>query len=163
MSTAAVQKNTATTTWSVTKIQEQVSNALTAQMFATIKVLELAGPEVISKVRHEWAKLKVENFRAQGVKTPLDLVTAWTEYETNMFGSKLRYWGDDKQAHVEYEECGCWSALERMNISEPAMESMSNCYAEMTHLLAKEFGFTGTEKIGSGPNEAPCTITFTKV
>ncbi len=162
MSTATVQKSKIQPSWTANKVQEEAASALTAQMAATTKILKAANPELLTQVRREWARLKVENFRAQGVKTPFDLVKAWTEYETNLFGSKMQFWGDENKAHVEYEACGCWNALERITDCEVERDSMSEGWSEMTQLLAKEFGFTGQEKIGTEPHEAACTITFTK-
>lgn len=161
MDTGAVKKSTASTVWTTEKLQEQISDALIGHMMVAIRLLE-TSPDVIAELQREWAQLKVKNFRAQGVKTPIDLVRVWTDYETNMFGSKMRFWGDEKQAHVEYQQCGCWDALERMSTSETNKQAMCGCWEEITRALAEEFGFTGEEKIGTGPDEAYCTITFTK-
>lgn len=162
MSNATVQKSTVKPSWTVDKFQAEASNTLTGNMIVTTRILQAASPELLSQVRREWAKLKIEYFRGQGVKTPLDLVRVWTEFETNLFGSKMQFWGDENQAHVEYEECGCWAVVENIAASELEKETMSEGWAEITQLLAQEFGFTGTERIGTEPGEACCTITFTR-
>lgn len=161
MNTVAISKSKGTATWTKNEMQEQISVALVGHMLAAVRLLE-GHPDIAAAVRKEWARLKVENFCQQGVRTPLDLVRVWTEYETNMFGSKMQFWGDEKQAYVEYYDCGCWSALERTNASETDKKAMCKFWEEITRLLAEEFGFIGEEKIGSEPDEAYCTITFTR-
>lgn len=161
MTTATIQKSTVEPTWTRNKVQEEASAALTGHLLVTTKLLTSAAPSVLSQWRQELAMLKVDQFRAQGVRTPIQLVRAWAEYETNLFGSQLRYWGDDKQAHVEYLQCACWSALEHLTGNQADQDAMSQGWAEITQILAREFGFTGQEKIGSEPGDACCTLTFT--
>ncbi len=160
MTTAIIQKTVVEPSWTRIKVQEEASSAVTGQMFATTRILASAAPELLSQIRQEWSKLRVEYFRAQGVRTPLDLVRAWAEYDANMFGSTLRYWGDEKQAHVEYNHCACWSVLEHLTSAESEQASMSTGWAQITQMLATQFGFTGSEKIGTEPGESCCTLTF---
>lgn len=129
----------------------------------TTKVLEKRSPEALTELRQALATMKVEYFKHQGVKTPVELVKAMAELETNMFGSKMKFWGDEKQASVEYEVCGCYNAMKDvLKLNETEQETMGKVWATMIEVMAKEFGFKGETKFGTCSTEAPCTITFTK-
>ncbi len=163
MTTTGLVKGQLEPTWTLTKVQEETASALTGHMLITSRVLQNADPKTLRLIRKEWADLRIEYFRSLGVKTPLDLVRAWTEYDTNMFGSSMRFWGDEKQAHVEYDYCGCWSALDKLNTTGQEQELMIDGWSELSGLIAGAFGFVGEEKLGCEPDEAGCTITFSIV
>jgi hypothetical protein len=160
--TTTMQKTEVKTTWPVTKLQTEVSAVFMRNMVETFKVLDKVGPEPLKQWYQAWTTMKVDYYKQQGVKTPLELVKAMAEFETNMFGSKMRFWGDEKQAGVEYETCGCWNALEAMKLPKAEMDKLGANCAENTEKMAREFGFTSEMKIGMNPGEPCCTLTFTK-
>jgi hypothetical protein len=160
--TTTLQKTEVKTTWPVTKIQEEVAGAMMRNMLLTFKVVEKAGPQVLKDWFHAFTTMKVDYYKAHGVKNPLDLVKAMSEFETNVFGSQMSFWGDDKVAHVEYTACGMWNAMEKMGLPKEQVEAMGKNCAENTNALAQAFGFTGEIKIGEKPGEACCTMTFTR-
>lgn len=157
-----LQKTEVKTTWPVTKIQEEVAAAMMRNMALTFKVVEKAGPQVLKDWYQAFTKMKVDYYRQHGAKTPVELVRLMSEFETNMFGSKIRFWGDDKQASLEYEACGCWNAMGKAGVTEPEFEKMSESCAESMNHLAAEFGFTVEMKKGEKPGEPCFAMTFTR-
>lgn len=162
MTTGTITRCDVDTKWETSRIQQEAAVAVTSTMAIATRLLCSSNPGLLAQLRVEWAKAKVSQLRRQGVRTPIELARAWSEYETNLFGSKIRYWGDENEAHVEYEVCGCWSALEAMTVSESEQNAMSDGWSQMTRVLAQEFGFTGSEKLATNPDEAPCTISFVR-
>lgn len=148
-------------TWTTKQIQEAAA-AMTANMcFSAKSVLMKHGDmallnEYENTVRHG----KIEHYKALGVKTPLELVTAMADTETNVFGSQIEISGDDKQATMHYVSCAMWNAMEKMmgkmtpEQQEKAGASFQNCVME----TAKAFNFKGDVKMG----DKDCTLTFTK-
>lgn len=157
-----LQKTEVKTTWPVTKIQEEVAASMMRNMALTFKVVEKAGPQVLKDWYQAFTTMKVDYYRQQGAKTPVDLVRIMSEFETNLFGSKIRFWGDDKQAGLEYEVCGCWNAMGKAGVTEADFEKMSASCAESMNHLAKEFGFTVEMKKGEKPSEPCFAMTFTR-
>lgn len=160
--TTTMQKTEVKPTWTVAKMQEETAASIMRHMVVTFRTLEKSAPNVLPELWKNFTAMRVEYFKQHGVKTPLELVKAMSEFETNLFGSKMRFWGDDKQAGVEYETCGCWNAMPKVGVTPEEQERMGKTCAENTQDLAKTFGFKGEIKIGTAPNEPCCTMIFTK-
>lgn len=152
-------KTTVETKWPVTKVQETAAMMLGMQWMAAYKTLSKHGEAAFKEFDNMLRQQKVEHYKGMGVKTPIDLVKAMSEFEANLFGSKIEIWGDEKVAHLTYNSCGMWNAMQKFGKMGPEQEEkmgahFSHCISEM----AKEFGFKGEVKF-----EEPCaTITFTK-
>jgi hypothetical protein len=160
--TTTLQKTEIKTTWTIPQIQDTVSLAMMRNMTASFKVVEKAGPQVLKDWYQAITANRVESLKAAGVKTPLELVTAMAEFETNVFGSKIKVYGDEKQASLEYEVCACFNAMQKCGMSQTELEHMGKNCAENTNHLAEAFGFTGEMKKGGQPGEPMATITFTR-
>lgn len=156
------QKTQVQQTWSVSKIQEEGAASVVRHMLATFRVLEKVGPEAATELQNAFAQVKLDYYKSHGVETPLDLVKVMSEFETNVFGSKISYTGNDKQAVLEYETCGCWNAMGKTDVKPTEQEKMGKNCAASTEKLAKEFGFKSEVKVSTNPGEPCCTITFTK-
>lgn len=135
-------------TWALAKVQEEAARVFARNCFTAMTVLEKVGPEAVKQYQEAMLKNKVEFFKAQGVKTPLELVKAMAEFETNVFGSKVVVVGDEKSASLEYETCACMNAMKSEGLIKPEMmEKMGKNFAQQTELLGKEFGFKGEMKM----------------
>lgn len=85
-----------------------------------------------------------------------------SEYETNLFGSKIVVWGDEKSASMQYEVCACYDAMKKELKLTPAQdEQMGGIFAKNIELIGKEFGFKGEVKFDAA-KEACAVVTFTK-
>jgi hypothetical protein len=147
------------TNWTLTKVQEAASKAMTSQCLAVKNFIEKQGPGVFA----EWQKVsiqpRVQHLKATGVKTPFELVKAMAEFETNVFGSKINIWGDDKLASLEYESCACWNNIQQMvKMTEEEGKKFGEMFNQSIELMAKEFGFKG--QVAFEGEKA--VITFTK-
>jgi hypothetical protein len=161
MTTATPTKQEVKTTWPVTKIQEESAAAMVRNMRLTFQVLEKAGPEVLKNWYQAFTQMRIEYFQAKNVKTPLELVKAMAEFDANVFGSEIRVWGDDKQAHLEYVTCGVFNCMQKQGIPQAELEKMGKNCAETTQHFAAAFGFTGEIKKPMNPGEM-MQITFVR-
>lgn len=157
--TTATTKERVQQTWPVSKVQQETARVLSNSCFNAMTILEKAGPEFVKQYNDAILASKVDFYRSIGVKTPMDLVKAMAEFETNVFGSKIVFFGDDKTASLEYEECACLEQMKKNpNFKPEAMEKMGKFFAENTEKLAKEFGFKGEMKM----NGQTAQLTFCK-
>ncbi len=159
--TATISKTVIAPTWNVEKIQETVAKVQANQMLTVMEVLaKNGGDKAIEEFQTAIRLHKVEHYKAIGVKTPIELAKAIGEFETNVFGSKVEVWGDDKQASIQYNSCAMWNAIEKTGKLTPEHKEamgakMQNCMS----LLAKEFGFKGETKF---EGENSCVVSFSK-
>jgi hypothetical protein len=154
-----LQKTVVKTTWKPEQMQEMCSNIVASTFSSAMAVLckqgEAAGKEFQTLNR----KPMVEYYKKLGVKTPIEIMQAKAELETNVFGSQVEIWGDDNEAHLTYNKCGMWDAMKKsggMNCAqeEKMMQGFESCVKE----FAQEFGLKGEVKM---EGEKP-TITFKK-
>lgn len=146
-------------TWTTEQLQQTVSKVLVSNYMINTKMFEKLTPEL----RNEWydmiAEAKSNHYKSLNVKTPLELVKAMAEFETNVFASKIVISGDDTKAVMEYEECGCWNTMQKSSCFTPELgEKLGNCFKSMTEQLAKKFNF----KYELEMNEKGAKLTFIK-
>jgi hypothetical protein len=148
-------------TWTKEQIQEKAAAMAANLCFSAKQVIQETGDmALLAKYENTVRQGKLDHYKALGVKTPIELVKAMAETETNVFGSKIEISGDDKQAELHYISCAMWNQMEKKmgcmtpEQQEKAGASFQNCVME----TAKAFGFKGDVKFG----EKDCTITFTK-
>lgn len=130
-------------------------------MRVTFQILEKAGPEVLKEWYHAFTQMRIDYFKALNVKTPLELVKAQAEFDANVFGSDIKVWGDEKQAHLEYVSCGVFNAMQKAGMPPAELEKMGKNCAETTQVFATAFGFNGEMKKPAQPGE-PMILTFTR-
>lgn len=148
--------------WAPTKIQTETAEAFARNMGLTMTVLSKFGPEAIKEFEVASTKQKVEQIKKAGAKTPIEVVKVMAEIETNLFGSKIYVYGDEKQASMEYEVCGCYNAMQKTGIvTETNKEEIGKNWSECLNRTAKELGFAKAEVKFS--DAAPCAVvTYTK-
>jgi len=145
--------------WSVAKMQEEVANMVSMQMMTSYGVICKHGEELAKEFQAACLQNKVQQFKALGVKTPIELVKAMSEKEANLFGSQIEIWGDDKEASMHYVMCGMWNAMKKNpNMGQQQQEKMGQQFATTIELLAKELGMKGEVKMEG----ETCTVHFTK-
>ena len=146
--------------WNATKIQEEVARAhstlfLTAMNF----IAKHGGEKAVEEFQNEMRKHKVEHYRKLGVKTPLDLAKAMSEFEANVFGSKIEISGDETKAELKYNQCAMWNAMKKHGQLTPQQEeNMGRNFDMCVQNTAKEFGFKAETKFEGDI----CVIRFTK-
>jgi hypothetical protein len=163
--TTAATKTKIQPTWDTNKIREEAVNSMTGHMGLTFKVLGELGPEAQKKFHNAMIEYKVAHYKKLNVKTPIEMVRAMAEFEVNVFGSKINIWGDEKEAHMEYEYCACWNAMQKNcsgAMSEKEQECMSTSFNDKMAQIAKAFGWSkGEVKFPTKPNE-PAVVHFVK-
>src|SRR2546428_8075815 len=100
MSTAVAQKTPVEAKWNTEKRSEETAKLFARQFLVTMQTLGKLGPEAHEEFTRNLIASKVEYYKNAGVKTPIDLVHAMSEFESNIFGSKIRIVGDEKRAEL---------------------------------------------------------------
>lgn len=145
--TAVAQKTEVKPTWTADKMQEMTSHMMANNYMSTMQVLCKQGEAAIKEFQEVSKKPMMAYYKKLGVKTPIEIIKAKAEFETNMFGSKIEFWGDEKEAHLLYNSCGMWNAMKECGMDKAQEEkmcaSMENCIKE----FAQEFGLKGEVKM----------------
>lgn len=144
--TTTLQKTEIKPTWKIEKIQEQTARAFASNMMAIMTVLAKHGPEAMNEFQSLSREPMVKHYKEMGIKTPLELVKAKAEYETNVFGSKIEISGDEKEAHLTYLFCAVWNGMKSCGLKKEQEEKMEEGFQYCISSFAKEFGFTGEVK-----------------
>ncbi len=156
-----IQKEQIKPTWKSEQMHEMFAHISAHNMVAAMTVLGKHGGETaINEFKTATRKSMVEYMKKQGVKTPIEVIKAKAELETNIYGSVTEIWGDDKEAHLTYIKCGMWDAMNKAGVSacgsnkEEMLKGFEHCVSE----FAKEFGYTGLVKMDG----EKATITIKK-
>lgn len=155
-----IQKEQIKPTWTPEKLHEMYSHITANNMMAAMGVLGKYGEEAMNEYKVATRKPMIEYYNKLGVKTPIEILRAKAELESNIFGSIAEVWGDEKEAHLTYLKCGMWEAMKKCGgagcaeTESKMKEGFENCVRE----FAKEFGLTGEVKL---ENEK-ATITIKK-
>lgn len=157
--TTATTKTRVETKWPVSKTQEEFAHFMATTWQSAYNTLSKYGESAVNEFETAARRNKVEYYKSLGVKTPLELVKAIAELESNIFGSKIEIWGDERTAHLTYDSCGMWNAFKKYGkLTAEQEEKMGTCFQTSIEALAREFGFKGEVKF-----EEPCaTVTFSK-
>ncbi|MBS1994286.1 MAG: hypothetical protein JSS86_10915 [Cyanobacteria bacterium SZAS LIN-2] len=160
MTTSTLEKTTIKPVWTVAQIQENVARAFAQNMLAAMHVVgKHGGEKAVEELQSTMRANKIEHLKGLGVKTPIELVKALAEFEANVFGSIVEVWGDEKSAHMTYQACGMWNAIQKYGKMTPEqMEKMGAGFQNCMSLTAKEFGLNAEVKM----DKEICTINFTK-
>jgi hypothetical protein len=159
MTTATLNKHTVEAKWNTAKLQEEFGRVMATNMMTTMGVVCKHGEELTNELQTAMTHAKAEHYKKLGVKNPMDLVKHMAEFETNMFGSKIEIWGDEKTAHLQHNTCGMWDAMKKTGMVDAKNEEkMGAQFQTCTQNLAKQFGFTAEMKMEG----ETCVVTFTK-
>lgn len=157
MSTAT--KITVKATWPVSKIQAEAALAAATQCATATGIISKLGDQALADYKAAMRKNRVKHLKENGVKTPIDLITAMAEFETNVFGSEVEITGDDKSATMTYKSCAMWEAMQKVTSMTPEeQQKMGQSFQNCMQDLANEFGFTANCQM----DENTCAITFNK-
>lgn len=143
-----LQKTETKQTWKPEQMQELYTKMMANSFMSAMTVLCKHGEEATKEYQTLSRKPMIEYYKSLGVKTPIEIIKAKAELETNVFGSQIEFWGDDKEAHLTYNKCGMWDAMKKcggMNCAQEQkmMEGFEHCVKE----FANEFGFKGEVKM----------------
>lgn len=154
-----LQKTQPKQTWKPEQMQELYSLMMANNYGAAMTVICKQGEQATKEFHTLSRKPMVEYYKKLGVKTPIEIVKAKSELETNVFGSQIEFWGDDNEAHLTYLRCGMWEAMKKAGVltcekEAKAMEGFETCVKE----FAQEFGLKGEIKMDG----EKATVTFRK-
>src|ERR1700722_15979390 len=111
MTTATLNKTVVEPKWNTTQIQEQVARIYAQQMMTAQTVLAKYGEKATEEFGNAMRENKLNYYKSMNVTTPIELVKVMSEFETNVFGSKIEIWSDEKSATMKYDHCAMWTAL----------------------------------------------------
>lgn len=155
-----IQKEQIKPTWKPEQLHEMYSHMMANNFMATMGVLGKHGEEAVKEFKTESRKPMIAYYKRLGVKTPIEIIRAKAELESNIFGSITEVWGDENEAHLTYLKCGMWEAMKKCGghgcaETEAKMkEGFETCVREFAH----EFGLKGEVKMDG----EKATITIKK-
>jgi hypothetical protein len=159
MSTVAIKQTPIEAKWPIEKTRQAAALAFATNCMAARTVISKQGEKAEKEYQDIIHKYQLEHFKSIGVKTPLDLVRAKAEFETNVFGSKIEIEGDENNAQLIYKQCAIWEAMQKLGCVTPEnQEKIGKNFESCLQDFAKEFGFNAEVKFDN--NEA--TVTFKK-
>ncbi len=145
--TTTLQKTEIKPTWKPEQMHEMYSRMMANHMSSAMQVLCKQGEGAVKEFQEISRKPMYAYFHKLGVKTPIEILKAKAELETNMFGSKIEVWGDEKEAHLLYNSCGMWNAMKENGMPKEQEEKMCASMQECVSSFAQEFGCKGETKI----------------
>jgi hypothetical protein len=159
MTTVIERKTPVEAKWNPKQIQEITAKIFARNCMVSHAVIAKFGPDAVKELDKQLLAGRVEHYKKLGVKTPIDLVKAIAEVETNVFGSKIQILGDEKKASLVYDDCAIWKNMKEIGQLTPKQEEeMGTQFEQGMQNLAREFGFKSELKF-----EDPCaTVTFSK-
>lgn len=159
MTTIATQKTPIQVTWTTDHIQAMAARTMAHNWCDTFMVLSKYGPEAIRDYERVSHFREADYYQQLGCRTPMELIRAIAEFETNVLGSKIEIWGDDNCASMSYTSCAIWNTLhEHGDMDEEHEEQLGVHFQNCVTGLAREFGFTGEVTF----EETGATITIHK-
>jgi hypothetical protein len=153
--TTTLTRTPVRTTWTVERIQQEITSMLIRQNRSQCIAMQQLGPEALKQYQQSCVQTKIEHYRSLGVRTPLDLVRAMAEFEVNILGSRITIIGDEQRATLEYEHCACYNSMQKQ-CNPQEREIIERMYSENLQIIAREFGF----KVEISCDKEPCCITF---
>lgn len=157
--TTATAKKTVEAKWTTKQIQEAAAGAAAANCLAAMEVLSKYGDKAVEEYKTASRKFRVTHLKSLGVKTPAELAQALSEFEANVFGSKIEVATTDKSATMTYQACGMWNAIKEIGKLTPEQEEkMGEGFQTCMSSLAKDLHLTATTEMEG----ETCTVTFTK-
>src|SRR5215470_18745770 len=148
MSTVAIKKTLVEGNWNTKKNQEEAAHAFAINCMSAMAVIAKQGDKAVLEYQDILHKHQLEHLKTLGVKTPLDLVKAKAEFETNVFGSKIEIEGDENRAQLIYKQCAIGNAMKKYGKTTPEREGKMEQYMQTcVQNFAKEWGFKGDLKM----------------
>lgn len=144
--TAVIQKTEVKPTWSAEKMHEMFSRMIAQNYMSTMQVMCKQGEAVVKEYQEVSRKPMVDYYKKLGVTTPIEIIKAKAELESNIFGSKIEFWGDDKEAHLLYNHCGMWNAMKECGMPKEQEDKMCASFENCVSSFAQEFGLKGEVK-----------------
>jgi len=144
--TAVAQKTEVKPTWTVEKMHEMYSRMMANSMMSAMQVLCKHGEAATKEYQEISRKPMIQYYKNLGVTTPIEIIKAKAELESNIFGSKIEFWGDDKEAHLLYHTCGMWNAMKECGMGKEQEEKMCSSMEQCVSSFAQEFGLKGEVK-----------------
>lgn len=158
--TVTMNKQVVEAKWTTKQIQENVARVYALQFVTAMQLLhKFGGEQALTEFESQMRSARVEHIKSLGVKTPIELAKAMAEFDTNVFGSKVEIWGDEKQASMKFVSCAMWEALKKVGkFDAKKEEEMGHKFENCMKNTAKEFGFNIEMKMEG----ETCVVSFIK-
>lgn len=155
-----LEKTPVKTTWKAEKIQKAGTELLARTWMTAFETLCQADHKYVEEFDKKMSEGRIKHLKELGVKTPIDLVKAMSEFEANVFGSKMEIVGDEKEAKIIYSSCGMWEAMKGCcGMTKELEEKMGNNFQACMSRVGEAFGFDAKVEFTS---ETCAITTFTK-
>jgi hypothetical protein len=143
-----IQKEQVKPSWKPEQLHEMFSHMTANNFMVAMNVLGKHGEAAVNEFKTESRKPMIQYYKRLNVKTPIEILRAKAELETNVFGSVTEVWGNETEAHLTYIKCGMWDAMKKCSggcaeTEAKMMQGFESCVAEFAH----EFGFKGEVKV----------------
>ena len=159
MQTTAIKKTVVEATWNLAQVQQEAAREIGTQFATIMSILPQYGVKAVEEFRSAMQAKKLAHLHTLGIKTPYELVKATAEFETNVFGSKIEIWGDEKEAGMTYLTCGMWEAMSKAcTMTKEQEAAMGKSWEGCVTAMAAQFGFKAKLEM----TEKTATITYTK-
>ncbi|MCA0314548.1 MAG: hypothetical protein LCH63_12025 [Candidatus Melainabacteria bacterium] len=159
MQTTAIKKTVVEATWNLAQVQQEAAREIGTQFATIMSILPQYGVKAVEEFRSAMQAKKLAHLHTLGIKTPYELVKATAEFETNVFGSKIEIWGDEKEAGMTYLSCGMWEAMNKVTtMTKEQQDEMAKGWETCVTTMATRLGYTAKLEM----TETACTITYTK-
>ncbi len=144
--TQVLEKTEIKATWKPEQMQEMYSQMMANSFMSAMQVLCKHGEAATKEFQEISRKPMIAYYKKLGVSTPIEVIKAKAELEANIFGSKIEFWGDDKEAHLLYNSCGMWDAMKKCGMPKEQEEKMCGSMEACVKSFAEEFGLKGEVK-----------------
>jgi hypothetical protein len=144
--TAVIQKTEVKPTWTPEKMQEMYSRMMANSYMSAMQVICKHGEEATKEFQEISRKPMIAYYKKLNVTTPIEIIKAKAELESNIFGSKIEFWGDEKEAHLVYNSCGMWNAMKETGMPKEQEAKMCEGMEQCVSAFAHEFGLKSEVK-----------------
>lgn len=160
MTTAAVNKRDVQPSWSVAKMQEEMTKLMAGQIIARLLFIEHNKPDEVNRYEKQTAHQRARVLQDEGVDSPLALVTALAEHEANLFGAKVAICNDERSATLFNEMPAPWLKAKQMaNMTQQQEQVMLTHYRGWVRDLGDAFGFEAKVEVTNNGNSSQITFT----
>lgn len=109
-------------TWPPEKIRRETNSLIGSYKIAMWQTLK-DKPEEIAQIQDIFFAERLEDMRASGVETPLELVRYLGDLAANLSGANISISGDEKEASICYDDIPDWDRMkEKLGLNNETKE-----------------------------------------
>jgi len=132
------------TQWDSKKKAQVTAEVVAGQCLAAMSVLSKGSPALKEEFENAMRKQRIQALKKIGVNSPISLAKAMAELDSNLYGSNVEVFGDEKEAELHMNECAVWNAMKEIGHITPEQEAqMGEGFQACMAKTLGEFGFKG--------------------